>query len=419
MLCPLLVHYGMMNCYNFSLNYFVRKRDLIMGNKNISLTKGQFEDKISIEELKTLFAQCLQIDNLNFLLGAGCSSFLEADEEKAIPTMGTLTNSFYSYYQAEKNEEFTLNNGIITKDKYPNNIENAINHLISYRNICEEDKVKETTGKITEINKYIFNQISKGTSNDTVIKLYKNLYSRIVHNNRKIPINIYTTNYDMYNESALDDLKYVYNNGFSGGSKRVFNPNTYNYILVENLNLSKNVWHSISNFVNIFKIHGSISWIKENNTIIERELEIIKNKNQYESLIIYPTPEKDRSTLMTPYSDLFRIMQNNLLKKNSILVTIGYSFGDEHLNRIILNALSVFDFRLVVFGDSDKINELKEIGDSRVWVVNSDQDDYKVHYFKNFVDDVLPKLDDEQKELQKLNENISKIANVLKGETND
>ena len=78
--------------------------------------------------------------------------------------------------------------------------------------------------------------------------------------------------------------------------------------------------------------------------------------------MIYPTPQKDRTTLMVPYSDLFRMMQNNLLKKNSVLITLGYSFSDEHINRIILNALSVYDFRLVIFGDSAMIDRLRDIG---------------------------------------------------------
>ena len=130
--------------------------------------------------------------------------------------------------------------------------------------------------------------------------------------------------------------------------------------------------------------------------------------------MIYPTPQKDRTTLMVPYSDLFRMMQNNLLKKNSVLITLGYSFSDEHINRIILNALSVYDFRLVIFGDSPMIDRLKEIGDSRIWIVNSAD---HIHYFKNFVENALPLQEDEQREEMEMKKSIKKLAAVL-GEGN-
>jgi hypothetical protein len=215
----------------------------------------------------------------------------------------------------------------------------------------------------------------------------------------------------------------MYNNGFLGSARRVFNPNSYNYVVVENLNLSRDVWKSVSNFINLYKIHGSINWIKEidqttnSPQILEKDIEIIRNNKKYDSLMIYPTPQKDRTTLMTPYSDLFRIMQNNLLKPNSILIIMGYSFCDEHINRIILNALSVYDFRIVIFGKSDMINKLKDIGDNRIWIINSDDNleetQIPIHYFKSIVKTALPTLDDEQNEDRKIRESIIKLTNLL------
>ena len=103
--------------------------------------------------------------------------------------------------------------------------------------------------------------------------------------------------------------------------------------------------------------------------------------------MIYPTPLKDRTTLMEPYSDLFRIMENRIVQKNSVLVVLGYSFSDDHINRVILNGLSVPSFRLVVFGSGDTIEKLISLGDSRITIIYSED---KIHYFKNFVENVLP-----------------------------
>ena len=111
--------------------------------------------------------------------------------------------------------------------------------------------------------------------------------------------------------------------------------------------------------------------------------------------MIYPTPLKDRTTLMTPYSDLFRAMETALLKKNSVLITLGYSFADDHINRLILNSLAIPTFKLVIFGQSDAISRLIEMDDSRIIVINS-QD--KIHYFKNFVEKTMPDVQADIKE---------------------
>ncbi len=386
-------------------------------NKTINFTRGNREQIISSEELRTEISQCLQIENLNFLIGAGCSSFCANDgEEKAIPTMAGLARRFY-----EMNPDFKIDSRNKAVDKFPTNLEALINHLVSIANIASDANRKTVSGKIETINKFIFDEVCSAPQCISLLQLYKEFYSRIVKKTRQVPVNVYTTNYDLYNENALDELGFMYNNGFLGSARRIFNPNSYNYVVVENLNLSRDVWKSVSNFINLYKIHGSINWIKEDNPatdaprILEKDIELIRNRKQFDSLMIYPTPQKDRTTLMVPYSDLFRIMQNNLLKRNSILITMGYSFSDEHINRILLNALSVYDFRLVIFGDSQMIKRLKEIGDNRIWIINSTD---KIHYFNNLVEKALPIIDDEQREELEIKRSIRKLVSVL-GEDNN
>ena len=293
-----------------------------MEASNINLIKGNHKKKVTVDELTTEIAQCLQIENLNFLIGAGCSSYRdESGSEKAIPTMAGLAKLFYdsnpSFYVDKKNKAI---------DMFPDNLEALINHLISLKNITNSEKSKKTlTGKINTINKFIFEKVCDTPYSQELIQLYKEFYLRIIKKTRQVPINIYTTNYDLYNENALDGLGFMYNNGFLGSAKRIFNPNSYNYVVVENLGLSRDVWKSVSNFINLYKIHGSINWLKDEDGridtphILEKDIELIRSRKKYDSIMIYPTPQKDRTTLMVPYSDLFRMMQNNLLKKNSVL----------------------------------------------------------------------------------------------------
>lgn len=389
-------------------------------SKDIRFIKGNRENFITATELRNEISQCLQIENLNFLIGAGCSSYIVNGEEKSIPTMFGLAEQFFIQYP-----DFKYDNKHKAKEdeRFKSNLEALINHLVSIGNIASERSRKSVMSKIRTINEFIFNKICVTDCYSDLLQLYRDFYLRIVKKTRQVPVNIYTTNYDLYNEQALDSLGFMYNNGFLGSAKRVFNPNSYNYVVVENLNLSRDVWKSVSNFINLYKIHGSINWIKEvdlttnSSIILEKDIELIRSRKLFDSIMIYPTPQKDRTTLMVPYSDLFRMMQNNLLKRNSILITIGYSFSDEHINRIILNALSVYDFRIIIFGKSEMINRLKEIGDNRIWIVNSDisRDNtiLPAHFFKSVVENALPILDEEQQEERKIVESFLKLTTIL------
>jgi hypothetical protein len=159
----------------------------------------------------------------------------------------------------------------------------------------------------------------------------------------------------------------------------------------------------------LYKIHGSINWVNKNGTIIEKSINNIKD----ETVMIYPTPLKDRSTLMTPYSDLMRNMQQSLMKNNSILIILGYSFSDEHINRIILNMLAVPSFRLVILGDGESINKLSRINDSRIWIINSES---KIHYFSNFVNELLPSIQDDIKEKVAVQDKLKEIKEYINGD---
>ena len=354
---------------------------------NISYFRGKSETKVDVDFIKNELAQFLQLDNLNFLLGAGCSSHIENDEELGIPGMADLYKGFF-----EEHKGFKIA-GSDVESIFDGNLEKMLGTMGA---ISVAERVKEIDddieGKICTVQKYIRSKIISGLHGMEVLSFYRKFYIKTVTQGRKNPINIFTTNYDLYNEQALDSLSFPYNNGFVGTYKRSFNPASYKYAYVEDMNLSKNIWERVPNFYNLYKIHGSISWVKNENNINEMDYEHI---GEDDTVMIYPTPLKDRTTLMTPYSDLFRAMETALLKKNSVLITLGYSFADDHINRLILNSLAIPTFKLVIFGQSEAISRLTEMDDSRIIVINS-QD--KIHYFKNFVEKAMPDIKSDVKE---------------------
>ena len=325
--------------------------------------KGNKEQGRDLDSIKKEIAQSMQIENLNFLLGSGCSSYIVDQQEKAIPVMRVLAEEFFRH-----NPNFKVSKTLL-REKFADNLEAMLDFLLAAKLINSiEITYRDIDEKIRCVQGFIRDKIAEGTSCDEVINLYRNFYLKAVRKTRHTPVNVFTTNYDLYNEKALDEIGFFYNNGFTGSCNRRFNPISYNYTFVENMNLSKDIWDRVANYFNLFKIHGSINWVSSNDCIYEKDVQYIDEKDV---VMIYPTPQKDRSTLMMPYSDLFRNMQYCIMKPNSILIVIGYSFSDDHINRIILNALAVPSFRVVVFGDSNNISKLLKLNDGRIWIINS------------------------------------------------
>lgn len=376
--------------------------------------KENIEDKYKkdLAYIKEILLKALQIDNLNFLLGAGCSSYMTTQDnckncqenynfqcnrckqnakcfDCGIPIMSGLIENLI---KKEKDIEILglkLDKTNIS-DIFSNNLEKLLEYLNALDLVVGEMRNKQVIyfkkdneitaddigKKINIIKNFIINEILINTNSKAVIELYKSFYQKIINKNRKNPINIFTTNYDVYNETALDRLNFLYNNGFSGTVERKFNPMLYKYMYVENMNLNKDVWEPVSYYFNLIKLHGSITWEKHDIEIYENIN--LKNDNDNKSIdeankvMIYPSPLKDRSTLMTPYSDLFRFLENSLFLNNSTLIVIGYSFSDDHINRVIYNALANPTFRLIIFGKSENIKKLIERNDKRITIIYSE-----------------------------------------------
>ena len=55
--------------------------------------------------------------------------------------------------------------------------------------------------------------------------------------------------------------------------------------------------------------------------------------------MIYPRKNKYEQSYEPPYFEMFSRFQNELRKKNTILITIGFSFADKHIRTIVQNAI--------------------------------------------------------------------------------
>jgi len=111
------------------------------------------------------------------------------------------------------------------------------------------------------------------------------------------------------------------------------------------------------------KLHGSLDWRWEEHELRRYGIPFGAEashpdlpKDPIQSVMIYPNPAKDVETLNYPYAELFRDFSAALCRPNSALVTFGYGFGDDHINRVIRDMLTIPSTHLVIiaYGDTEK-----------------------------------------------------------------
>ena len=389
------------------------------GQKNLLIDK---EQKVALEEIQKEILQVFDVQNLSFLFGAGCSSHVVDGDEIGIPVMAPMAKEFYT--QLENEDKIYLADTIkinIEDDVYKYNLEKFLEVLFSYKYLmeCRNDvsELDKINLFIQKTKKFIFNKCK--CSHEDVIRIYEQFYRKLVYRDKNLAkTNIFTTNYDLFNERALDKLGIIFSNGFSGVIERYFNPAIFHYAFAEQMDLSNNKWNVIDNFIYLYKLHGSISWFEDENS---KHLFKIKESQtprfRKQNIMIYPTPVKQNASFGSPYSDLFREFQKKLMLNNNILITVGYSFSDEHINNLIYQALTIPAFRLIIIGnvEAKNIKKLYELNDPRIWIIGEIEDwttgsleKTPLHFFNRFVNEMLPSVDQENIEnsVQKVIESL-------------
>ena len=259
---------------------------------------------------------------------------------------------------------------------------------------------------------------------------YKAFYQKVVYRNKDLSrVHIFTTNNDLFNEAALDELGILYTNGFTPGLQRFFNPALFNFTYSKRMDVSIDKYEPIDNMVYLYKLHGSVNWRdlqastspNSSNKLFSIQ-EVYSNEDYPNTMevkdvcLVYPAPTKQNLSLGSPYVDLIRLFQEKLLEHNSVLFVCGYSFSDEHINNVIYRALAVnASLNLVILNDLGNDHPLRKTKDSRVYNIWSDCSEEKsndanhaegkkeekkginhIHFFSEVVGNLLTALDQER-----------------------
>lgn len=184
-------------------------------------------------------------------------------------------------------------------------------------------------------------------------------------------LQLFTTNYDRYIELGADTAGLRLIDRFVGALAPVFRASRLDVDLHYNPPGIRGEPRYLEGVARFTKLHGSVDWFDFGDAIRRTGLpfgatDIISFLSSHglgdvdatHRLMIYPNAAKDRETIHYPYVELFRDFAASICRPNSTVVCYGYSFGDEHINRIIEDMLTIPSAHLVIISHDDPLDRI-------------------------------------------------------------
>lgn len=185
-------------------------------------------------------------------------------------------------------------------------------------------------------------------------------------------LNIFTTNYDRLIEAGAELAGLHLLDRFLGNLMPIFRSSRLDLDMHYNPPGIRGEPRYLEGVARYTKLHGSVDWLQTGQDIRRFGLPFGADsvapylqapglgEADAHQLMIYPNAAKDRETADYPYVELFRDLAAAVCRPNSTLVTYGYSFGDEHINRVIRDMLTIPSTHLVVISYNDPLDRIMQ-----------------------------------------------------------
>lgn len=214
------------------------------------------------------------------------------------------------------------------------NLEDFLSDLLSFEKyVSDNDKEKYEMTK-----EKIFSVIISNTSyeyDNSCLKhsAFINTVSHLVKTPSKL--NIVTTNYDTLIEDAAESIKYTVIDGFSFSHRPYFDSDMFEWNMIKDVdNVKTNELEYKKNIINLLKLHGSLTWERDKFGIMRKEKAEVNNP-----IMVFPSSNKYMQSYQDPYFELFTKFQELLKRPNTLLITSGFSFADNHISQMIIKAV--------------------------------------------------------------------------------
>lgn len=342
---------------SFSKNLFTNKKDdqneqYFDGSTEIKFdgdTERKKDDEVKVEFEKLVHSQVSKIinqkyDDIVLLAGAGASILTRKDEfGKAVIDIAEI---IFDKLGKDANEYCMTELASITKyGKIVNEkgelkrtfeLEDFISHLIRYKPFVDDSQKFEIS-----LNK-IYKCIRDNTTYDFDNSKLK--HAKVINTlSRKLKaphkLSIVTTNYDVLFEEAAMSENYTVFDGFTFSEKPVFDEGMFDWNLVREIpNIHTKEVEYKDKVINLLKIHGSLTWEKgEDGQILRKDKGSIDEIDKM--VMIFPSSDKYAQSYQAPYFELFAKFQELLRRPNTLLISTGFSFSDDHIAQMVIEAV--------------------------------------------------------------------------------
>ena len=254
-------------------------------------------DNDVVMKIHECLSEAMNARHVAFLLGSGCSSYIDASgQQLGIATMKSLASEFTgatevngkkvkTFLTSDEKKQLEQRLGVnLEAPPFHQDLEGLMEVLYSWMfclsasgNATHQKLLPIVKNAITRVKCFLLLRCTSGpfsNGDDTVQTLYESFYRKLVYRDRSLPRPwIFTTNYDLFNETAMDRLGLPYSNGFSGAIERRFNPTVFRYALAEQMDVSSKKWTAVDGFAYLCKLHGSVNWVEDQRGLFQiREL---------------------------------------------------------------------------------------------------------------------------------------------------
>ena len=256
---------------------------------------------------------------LGFLLAAGCPQSVRdpATGNALLPDMEGLTKIISDKHAADADGTpyKRLMEELTKAKKNTKNLEEVLTYIRSMKEVSTGGGMVRgfTEAELTTLEKEICTTISGGVAKDLPDgnNSYRKFARWVGSIDREVPVEVFTTNYDLLLEQALEEQSVPFFDGFSGSRYPFFDIHS-----VEENELPR-YW------ARVWKLHGSVNW-----KTVKGEVCRVSKDVTGSAELIYPSKLKYDQSRKMPFPQ-------------AMLFICGYSFGDEHINDTIINALKV------------------------------------------------------------------------------
>lgn len=345
-------------------------------------TEGKFSQKDLRSRIEPWLTSLFQSEHLSLLAGSGLTHavhYLAAGNAAA--GMGALP---LSNYQAEISRAAA--SAAEEAGRKQGNLEDQLrvaNELLRGLEILQKDGEAEALRQELQNGMQVFAQsilvseagIATAEAGmrehafNTLVTFLMSFASRTGVRDR---LNIFTTNYDRLIEAGAEFAGLHLLDRFLGNLMPIFRSSRLDLDMHYNPPGIRGEPRYLEGVARYTKLHGSVDWVQADKDIRRIGLPFgaarvdpyllapgLAGVTAHE-LMIYPNSAKDRETADYPYVELFRDFAAAVCRPNSTLVAYGYSFGDEHINRVIRDMLTIPSTHLVVISYDDPLGRIMQ-----------------------------------------------------------